>query len=58
VYDDGKAEQHMKHLYVVIIIAGLLVLRMASLWPAWPLLPKSWQRWLFDGTHPPTYPFK
>jgi hypothetical protein len=43
-------------LYAVLIAAGLVALRMLFVNPAWLLLPKNWQRWLFGKTNPPTYP--
>jgi hypothetical protein len=37
-------------LYTGLIVVGLVALRMLFVNPTWLFLPKSWQRWLFDGS--------
>ncbi len=40
-----------------LIVIGLVAFRMLFVNPSWFFLPKSWQRWVFGKSYPPTYPF-
>ena len=36
-----------------LIVIGIVTVRMLYMNPAWLVLPKSTQRWLFDGSSSP-----
>jgi len=43
----------MKAALVVLIVVGVIAFRMAFPGPAWYILPKSWQRWMFGRSYSP-----
>jgi len=40
-------------LYAALVVIGAVAFRMLFRNPAWFLLPKSWQRWLFGRSYSP-----
>jgi hypothetical protein len=42
----------MRYLFMGLAIVGLVAFRMLFANPAWFLLPKKWQHWLYDGPTP------
>jgi hypothetical protein len=40
-------------LGTVLLVVSIVALRMLYTNPAWLILPKSWQRWLFDKSYSP-----
>jgi len=45
--------------YTILVVIGLVALRMLFVNPAWFLLPKSWQHWLFADSGRARYsPFR
>jgi hypothetical protein len=40
-------------LGTVLLVLSIVALRMLYMNPAWLILPKSWQRWLFGRSYSP-----
>ncbi len=40
-------------IVTVLLVIGIIALRMLYMNPAWLVLPKSWQRWLFGNSYSP-----
>ena len=40
-------------LGTVLLVVSIIALRMLYTNPAWLILPKSWQRWLFGRSYSP-----